>query len=151
MAALVLAAVGLGGCGGDDDRLSKADLISKGDALCAATTEKLEPVFGKLFPTGSETPPADKAAGPMRTAATELREEYRDFSALEPPAKDEKRFAAILEGFDAAVTDVEDAAERAEAGDTEGYLKKLEAANAKDAESRELMKAYGFEECAGSE
>ena len=152
--------VSLGGCGGGPaggesadgpQRLSKAELIAEGDELCAATGEELAPVFAELFPTGSETPPAEKAAGPMRVAATALREEHSRLSALSPPAADEAKFDAILDEFGEAVADIEQSADMAAAGDTEGYLKALERANGSDAESRELMRAYGFETCAGEE
>lgn len=153
VALCAVAVLGVAGCSEESppesSSLSKAELISQGDAICAETEEKLAPVFGALFPTGSETPPASEAAGPMRTAATELRAEYNEFSALEPPEADREKFDAILEKFDLAVKDVEKSAELAEAGDTEGYLTNLEAANSTDAESRELMKEYGFMTCAG--
>jgi hypothetical protein len=145
----------LAGCGGGSEeadgtnRLTKAELISQGDALCAGVEEELAPVFGELFPTGSETPPASEAAGPMRVAADALRREYVEFSRLAPPEEDQQRFDAILEKFDAAVKDVEKSADLAAGGDTEGYLKALEAANGSDAESRDLMRDYGFDTCAG--
>lgn len=148
-----LIALGLGACGNDEPegpaRLSRAEVITQGDQLCTETQETLGPVFAELFPTGSETPPAAQAAQPMQTAATALREEYGRFSALRPPEDDEAKFDAILEKFDAAVVDVEESAALAAAGDTEGYLQALEAANASDAESRDLMRDYGFKACAG--
>lgn len=148
-------ALALGACGSDEPegpaRLSRAEVVQQGDQLCTDTEEKLGPVFGELFPTGSETPPAAQAAEPMRTAATLLREEYDQLSALRPPEDDEEKFEAILQKFDAAVTDVEKSAALAAAGDTDGYLQALEAANASDGESRELMRDYGFEACAGEE
>ena len=148
-----LVAVALGACGSDEpegvSRLSRAELIHQGDQLCSDTEEKLAPVFGELFPTGSETPPAAQAAAPMRTAASALRDEYDRFSALRPPEEDEEEFDAILEKFDDAVTDVEESAALAAAGDTDGYLQALERANGTDGESRDLMREYGFMACAG--
>ena len=148
-------ALGLVACGDDEPagppRLTRAQLIEQGDELCAEAEEKLAPVFGQLFPTGSETPPADQAAGPMRTAALALREEYDEFSALRPPEGEQQKFDAIVQKFDAAVDDIEESAALAGSGDTEGYLQALERANASDAESRELMREYGFETCAGPE
>lgn len=148
-------ALSLSACGSDEpegpQRLSRAELIEQGDQICAETEEKLAPVFGELFPTGTETPPADQAAAPMRTAALALREEYDEFSALRPPEADQQKFDSILEKFDAAVKGIEESAALAGAGDTEGYLKALEAANGADGESRELMGDYGFKTCAGAE
>lgn len=148
-------ALALGACGTDEPegpaRLSRSALIEQGDQLCTDTEEKLAPVFGELFPTGSETPPAAQAAEPMRIAATVLREEYDQFSELRPPEKDQEKFDVILEKFDAAIAEVEQSAALAAAGDTDGYLQALESANGSDAESRDLMRDYGFEACAGEE
>src|SRR5687768_9480823 len=135
--ALALASSGLTfiGCGDDDDgRLSKTALIEAGDAICLRALEDTEPLFAELFPTGSEMPAADDAAGPMGKAAQILRREHDDLAALRPPSGDEDVFDEIVERFDDAVREVEKSAARASDGDTDGYLQALEHANEVDAE-----------------
>lgn len=144
--------VGVVACGDDDDDgdgLTKDALIEQGDVICQRAVDDTTPLFAALFPTGTETPPAEEAAGPMGEAAEILRAEYEEFAALQPPSGDEEDFEAILERFEESIELIERSAELAAEGDTEGYLEQLGAANEADAASRELMAEYGFTTCAG--
>jgi hypothetical protein len=142
----VAAAAMLGACGGSD--AGRADVIARGDAACAEAAGKLDPIFGELFPTGSETPEAKVAAEPMSQAAAIIREEANVFAGL---ATDDAAFTPIREGVDRVADTIELSATKARAGDTDGYLQALEQANEVDAETREDMKAYGFTTCAGED
>jgi hypothetical protein len=145
----VLVGSAVGACGGGEERLTKAALITSADAICQRAVDATTPLFESLFPTGEEMPPADTAAVPMGKAARILRQEYRDLASLRPPAADEDKYRAILVAYDRAVDDVELSAQRAASGDTNGYLEALGRGNETDAKSRAAMADYGFVTCAG--
>jgi hypothetical protein len=135
-------------CGGDDS-LSKTELIKRGDAICTESNKKLEPVFSKAFKPGEGNPPADKAAPVLAEAATIVRRQYERFADLKPAKADKKEFDRFVENFDSTVKLLDEAAEKAKKGDTEGYLRQLALANEADSSTAEAMKRFGFRACAG--
>jgi hypothetical protein len=141
---LVIAAA----CGGDS-ALSKKELIERGDAICSESNKKLEPVFAKVFKPGEGNPPADKAAPVLAEAAKVVSRQYERFADLKPAKADKKAFQGFVENFGSTVKLLEEAAEEAKKGSTEGYLRKLQLANEADSSTAEGMKRFGFKACAG--
>lgn len=135
-----------GACG--DDGLGREELVARGDAICAETERETGALFGKLFPTGSETPPASEAAPIMREALALLEAEADELAALDP-AEDVERYESAVAGFRDAVAAFETSVELAEKGEDEAYLQELQKANEVDAGSRETFKSLGFSTCAG--
>jgi acyl-CoA reductase-like NAD-dependent aldehyde dehydrogenase len=144
-AASVLLAVAACGRGGE---LSREQVVARGDAACESAAAELDPPFAELFPTGSETPPAKTAAPIMSRAADVIRAEADAFAAM-TSVEDEETFGEIRRGMQRIADEFDGSAEKARAGDTEGYLQALEHVNGVDADVREVMREYGFDECAG--
>lgn len=130
--------------------LSKQELISQGDQVCKATSEELNPLFAKLFPTGNETPAASDAAPTMKKAAELVRKEAESIKSLGPSEGSETEFAAIVRALERSARLTEESAQIASQGDTDGYLEKLQEANIADQDARDLMVEFGFEDCAGA-
>lgn len=135
-------------CGGDDS-LSKKELIERGDKICEESNKQLEPVFAKAFEPGKGNPPADKAAPVLSEAAKVVRRQYERFADLKPAKADKKAFDGFVENFESTVKLLDEAAEAAGKGDTDGYLRKLQLANEADSSTAEGMKRFGFQACAG--
>ncbi len=141
--------MGVSGIVNAAERLSAAELAAQADAICADAAEQLNPLFAELFPTGSETPPADEAAPIMAQAADAITAEIRALTALKPPQQlqaDWLQLERLLRRID---HEVRWSAQLAARGDTDGYLQVLQGANELDAESREIFAAIGATTCSG--
>ena len=151
-AAITVASVALctgSGAAGAGERSGTEDLIEQADAICAAAGEELLPLFAQLFPTGTETPPAEEAAPVMAEAAQIITEEVRDLTALKPSLEVQAEWLDIERLLRRLDHLVRRSAQLAAAGDTEGYLMHLGAANEVDWESREIFRSIGSTVCAG--
>jgi hypothetical protein len=135
------------GCGGKDDGLAKAELIKRGDAVCAAANDRSGEVFSKLFPNGDETPPAAQAAPLMAQVEFITTSAYRDLHALDARAGDEAGYAKVLDRYHALASAIQRSAKLAAAGDTEGYLQQMQHANEAYAAIGRPAKAFGFRSC----
>lgn len=86
-------------CGGSGDpspkRLTKAEFVAKGDAVCAASEKKLEAAFAEEF-TGEGDPTPKQMQAVLRRAATITEGTVAKLKRLEPPATLEKRFDTAL-------------------------------------------------------
>lgn len=138
----------LAGC--QEEGLTRQQLVSRGDPICKQTAEKLNPLFAKLFPTGEQTPPAAEAAPTMNEAARLVRQEAEALSRLEPQEELRDDFRPIIRGLREGAGVLEESAQLASGGDTEGYLKKLQEANRVDQDTRDLLVEFGFTDCGGA-
>lgn len=130
-------------------RSTTEELVEQADAICAAAAAELNPLFAQLFPTGTETPSAEEAAPVMAEAAQVLTEEVRDLTALKPSLEAQADWLDIERLLRRLDHLVRRSAQLAAAGDTEGYLTHLGAANEVDWESREIFRSIGSTVCAG--
>lgn len=130
-------------------RLTSEELAAQADAICTAASEELGPLFGELFPTGSETPPAEDAAPIMTEASVIISAEIVDLTALKPPRElqaDWLRLERLLRSVD---HHVRRSAQLARQGDTDGYLSELGEGNEVDSESRAIFAEIGATACSG--
>lgn len=137
------------GVAGARDRLSEAELVAEADRICLAANEELGPIFGELFPTGTETPPADEAAPLMAEAAEIIDDQMRALVALKPSSEQQAQWLEIEKLFRDIDRLVQRSAQLAAKGDTEGYLTKLGEANEVGAKAAEIFAELGSEGCAG--
>jgi hypothetical protein len=82
--------IAAGGCG-EDDRLTKQEYIARGNALCMATTKKLERAGKTIAPGTSEAEFVREKVQPI------MRQTLDALEALEPPKDDEREVDAMVE------------------------------------------------------
>ena len=152
-ALLVLASVGsITACGDDDDdgggggsgsggseQLSKAEFIEQADDICKDFTDATEDLTD---------PEEEDEVLPYLEDALELLDETESkFAALDPPADGEEVHEAQLGTIREFQRLFNEARDLAEGGDVPGAIALLDGADP-GAESDELVKDYGFKDCA---
>ena len=141
----MFAGVALAGCGGggeDGDRLSRAEFISRADAICTEYEAKLDAV-GQPSSLEGLKDFADKAL----PIAREGRDKLGD---LNPPEELEGDYDAWLEQGDEAIELVERLSDAAEDGDTAEIQKIAQDAERADTEANRLAGKIGFQQCGAS-
>jgi hypothetical protein len=140
---LVLAAVLVAACGGDDgdggERLSKADFIAQADEICheaiAATA-------------GIEEPQSEEEG---RAAFAELEAIFDgmldDLRELQPPAEDEDMLEEMYDEIDELVAMGEQLFDPAVAEDAAEFQRWEAEMTQLEAEIKEIAETYGFESC----
>lgn len=142
MAAALLAALVLAGCGGSSDdssapALTKAEFVAKGDAICERTDKRQATEFGVYVEeNGENKSKAGEEDLVTNIGLPAIRIEIEELRELGVPAGDEEEIAAILD-------EAEEAVEEAE----EDPGKVLREADDPFREVEKLAKAYGFKEC----
>jgi hypothetical protein len=106
-----------GGCGGDDDQLSRAEYAEKADAICRKYQERSEISI-------ISTPEAFVAAADKTLEAFD--DAMREFRALDPPDRDADLVARWLAQLDVLRSDVVKMRDRAKENDLTG-LRELSA------------------------
>ena len=137
---VLVAALGLGACGGDDERpLTKAEYIERGSAICTEGSQKIEAGAKATFSQQGSIPPVEE----IRQFADEIvaptiENEVERLRELGPPEADEERIEDILQaGSDGVDTVREDATILLSRTD-DGFNT-----------YRELSSAYGLQNCGG--
>lgn len=132
--------------------LSKADFITRADALCAAASKKMDAV---ALPSG------DPASGTLSdddlaVTATALRslDEIEtvmrdDLVALDPPGAFAAKWDKSMSGLQDRLAAGEQAADAAEAKDQQALVTAFKAYDAAGDASRAPLSGYGFKVCAG--
>jgi hypothetical protein len=107
-AAVLLSALALlaGACGGDEKRLSEAEFLKQGNAICKAGNDKIDAAAAKEFPNQNERPDLAK----FKTFANEtlipsVRQQIDDLDDLKPP-KD------LQDDMDQLLSDARDALDK---------------------------------------
>ena len=137
---LALAAVGLlAGCGGGEERLSRAEFVSQADAVCRKYEARLD-ALGQPTNVEQLRSFADKAL----PIAKDGREELGD---LNPPEELEETYDAWLEHGDDAIDIVERLRDAAADGDQAEIQRIAQDAERTDRESNRLAAELGFEQC----
>ena len=113
---VAIAGAGVGACGGDDDegsgdRLSEAEFLEQGNAICEAGNERLDAAAEDAFGDATEEdPPTDDAilAFTTETAIPDVENQIDDLAELSPPAELEGDFDAAITEAMATLTKVKD-------------------------------------------
>ena len=137
VALFAAAAAGCGGGGGE--RLSRAELVERADAICSRYEARLD-ALGRPANASELRSFADRALPIARDGREELGE-------LSPPEELEETYDAWLEQGDEAIEIVERLREAAAEGDQGEIQEIAEDAQRTDAESNRLAQELGFEEC----
>lgn len=132
----------LAACGGGDERLSKREFITRGDAICARLTKQTDEL-------DEPTKPADVVR--YLEQALSLAERSRaEFARLDAPKDGDDVQKALLASLDDSLATAEDALEAADDGDFEKMASLLTDATAAGNEADADARDYGFKECGTS-
>ena len=105
---VVIASAGLTACGDDDEeRLSKADFLEQGNAICDAGNEEVDKAFASISPDGEEPPMEDIVAMFEDTLIPSVRGQIDDLRALNPPADLEDDVNKMLDDASDAIDEIE--------------------------------------------
>jgi hypothetical protein len=137
----ILPALVLAACagGGDGDRLSRADFISRADAVCTEYEAKLDALG---------TPQNEEQLAAFAERALPIAEDGRgELGELRPPEDLEATYDAWLEQGDRAIEIVEELRDAAEDGDAAEIQRIAQEAEETDREANRLAAELGFEQC----
>jgi hypothetical protein len=144
-----LLVVGCGGGGGDDNStssgstssgpLSKSEYIAKGDQICAQGTLVIGQAGREQF--GSSQPSRDQAVQfGQDTVVPSLEDTLTKLRALEPPAGDQAKTAAIYDALEAGLNQLKQDPEMFVESESGGAFNR----------ANQLAQAYGFKQCGQS-
>jgi hypothetical protein len=137
MALMVVALIA--GCGGSsDDGPSKSEFLTKANAICTKGTEEINAATSEQFGPDGPTTEEDSAQFITETVVPSIQSQVDQIKALDPPSGDEDQIAAITDGAEAAIAQVNEDPSLASSG-TSPF-----------AESDKLATEYGLTECASS-
>jgi serine/threonine protein kinase len=122
--------------------LSAAELIGKGDAICADSRETFLG-YRDEFPAGESEP----SVGYSRLLVGISSRAVRRFDALAPPPALQDPYERYVRAQEEVRGWDRDALKAAEAGDEAAYLAARETRNQTDPERQQLAEAVGFEVC----
>jgi hypothetical protein len=104
----VVAAVGLAGCGGGGEQLTKAEYARQGNELCERIEQRVTQAASSQFSQQGEIPSAEKITSFAReTLAPALEEELDALGELSPPEQDEERVNDILQAGRRSIEEVQ--------------------------------------------
>ena len=141
--ALVLAA-----CSGGSDRLTKAELITQGDAICTTFTDKASPIGQDITaaPSADNLPQYAAAFGQLETVLSDMIDSLK---ALSPPEADQSTWDAITSGLENELAALHEATTAAEGGDLTAFNAAGTNFAQLDGQSSQLVTTYGFQVCGG--
>jgi len=154
----VAAVLAVAGCGGDDSggtRLTKPELITRGDAICSKYRAKNE-ALNKEAPAKNPTDPSAsddevrKAAPVLRKLADNLRDARGEFSRLTPPAEVESDWQNTLDDQDQLASKLDDAADAASALDRQRVVEEFGEILRLNRRINTFEVDYGFRVCGKS-
>lgn len=154
--ATVLSLTLLSACGGEEaadtadaaaatgsDRLSKADFVEQGDAICAGLETDISLVEA---PTDETT----GFAAYIREVVALAEGARDDFAALSPPEDGEQVQQELVDAIDSSIETADGAATAAEEGDTVSAGDLLTQASSEGDAADAAAQDYGFQECGSS-
>ena len=140
---LVLAA-----CNGGSDRLTKAELITQGDAVCKTFSDKAGPIGQDITaaPSAANLPQYATAFGQLETVFSDMIDSLK---ALSPPEPDQSTWDAITSGLTNELAALREAKTAAEGGDLTAFNAAGTKIGQLDGQTSQLATTYGFHVCGG--
>ena len=135
LALSVLAAAGCGG--GSGDRLSKAEFVEQGNAICAKYDGQIETAGQTAFASAGQPTEAEITAFAEDTLLPIVEKEIDELRSLSPPEEDEATVDEILDKAEAAADEL--SADPALLASDEDPFE----------ETNRLAGSYGLTACAG--
>lgn len=134
------AALTAAGCGGGDDRLSRDELASRADAICA----KYEKELDKL----AEPQSIDEVTQLATDAKPIVEDGVDELDDLQPPEELEDEYDRWIAMNRDSVAAIDDLREAAADGDEARVQQVVREAEEKESEADDLAKEIGLDECA---
>jgi hypothetical protein len=129
------------GCGEDAEPVTAAELVSRGDAICAEGRQRFAEVQ-------SEAPPNATAAAAQTAELVQIAtDELNELREIRPPEELREPYDRYLEARGRALELLERGQEAAEDQNAEAYGKAQAEAAAAQAERLKLARAVGFKQC----
>jgi hypothetical protein len=136
---VVTAALGAGACGSDEPRLSKAEYVERGSAICSETSQRIEDAALAAFTARGEIPTADQISDfAAETVAPTVQSEVERLSELRPPEIDQDRIEDLIQAGRDGVDQVRQDPTVILSSADDGFGR-----------YQELSDAYGLENCGG--
>jgi hypothetical protein len=110
-AAVLVSAFALlaGACGGGGARLSKAEFLKQGNAICKAASAEIDAASAKAFPNQNEQPdPVKFKTFANETLDTAVRQQIDDIDDLKPPKDLQEDVDQLLSDARAAIDKVKE-------------------------------------------
>lgn len=151
---LLVAAVllGVAACGGGSKRLTKAELVSRGDAICTTLHQKnvaLQRRAPQTSPTDPRATDAEvKRAGPILVQlAANLRDTRDELAQLKPPAAVEARWRDAMKQYGVIASSLAAAGRAATRVDRQGVVTAYQRALRDNSSLQGFERMYGFHVC----
>ena len=135
--AAVMAGLGVAGCGGDDEALTKAEFVKQGNAICAKGNAELKTKVEELIAGGKEPDMEAQIAFVEEEFLPNVQGQIDDLGELTPPEADEGEVEAIIASAQEAIDKAEEDLEAVAAAEEDPF-----------ADANEKAGAYGLSECA---
>ena len=151
VAALLVVAAGCGG-GGGGDRLTKAELVAQGDAICKSYDERGKPIearFPNVDPTAAATSDEDvrKFADPLDDLYDLYKGQVQELRDLKAPEADEELWDTALDHLEATLEAIPDFADAARDADRDGIREAVAAGQRSSDAADKIAQDYGFKVC----
>ena len=135
--AAAVAGLGVAGCGGDDEALTKAEFVKQGNAICAKGNAELKTKVEELIAGGKEPDMEAQIAFVEEEFLPNVQGQIDDLGELTPPEADEGEVEAIIASAQEAIDKAEADLEAVAAAEEDPF-----------ADANEKAGAYGLSECA---
>jgi len=135
--AAAVAGLGVAGCGGDDEALTKAEFVKQGNAICAKGNAEIEKKVEELIAGGKEPDMDAQIAFFEDDVLPNLQGQIDDLGELTPPEADEGEVEAIIASAQEAIDKAEEDLEAVAAAEEDPF-----------ADANEKLGAYGLSKCA---
>jgi hypothetical protein len=147
-AALSVFAVVLAACSGGSDRLTKAELITRGDAVCKTFSDKAGPIGQDITaaPSADNLSQYATAFGQLETVFSDMIDSLK---ALSPPEADQSTWDSITSGLTNELAALREAKTAAEGGDLTAFNAAGTKIGQLDGQTSQLATTYGFQVCGG--
>jgi hypothetical protein len=146
--AVTVLALALAACSGGTDRLTKAELITQGDAVCKTFSDKAGPIGQDITaaPSADNLPQYATAFGQLESVFSDMIDSLK---ALSPPEADQSTWDSITSGLTSELAALREAKTAAESGDLTAFNAAGTKIGQLDGETSKLATTYGFQVCGG--
>jgi hypothetical protein len=147
-AALTVFAVVLAACSGGSDRLTKAELITQGDAICKTFSTKANPI-GQDITAAPSADNLDQYATAFGQLETVFGDMMDGLKGLSPPEADQSTWDGITKGVDDELAALREAKTAAQGGDLTAFNAAGTKIGQLDNQTSQAATTYGFQVCGG--
>jgi hypothetical protein len=148
----LVAALALGACGSDTKTISKADYVSKGNAICQQGTNQIRKLKAPdVDPSADLTKAQQKAVGDFLDQGVKIQNDLiKKLRDLGFPSGDKKKLEKIYDTSDSGASEIQKAADAAHAGKLSTFRTQYAKGGNTLDQAQKDINAYGLTECGKS-